>query len=217
MALKKLQLKGKILIASLGLVLTAGVVYAQQSELSQQINAGILTAAILDSNRDEVATPSVDFGATNFAFDCQPSTATLGTVDERLYVTNPSATDVWTLGLAATGGETAVWEDTTDPLKNYAFNNPAGTGCDEGQLTVDPSGSTPETECSSCTLSGVNVGSSASFDSVGGVGDITLMSASSADEVWRGYLIGVELSQEIPGETPAGNYSLDMTLTIAAS
>lgn len=215
MTLKKPKLNGKILIASLCLVLTAGVVYAQtpESQLSQQINAGNLSAAILDSGRATVASPSVAFPATNFSFDCQSSTATLGTVDERLYVMNPSATNSWTLGLAATDGASAVWVDGTN---NYEFNNPAGAGCDEGQLSVDPSGATRTADCDSCGLTGVSVGSSAAFDS-GVLDDITLMSASSADEVWRGYLTGVELSQEIPGETPAGTYSLDMTLTITAS
>ena len=46
---------------------------------------------------------------------------------------------------------------------------------------------------------------------------VTLLNAAAAsDDIWRGYLTGVGMSQTIPAEQPADSYSVNMTLTAAA-
>ena len=212
MKLKNIRFKGKLLIAAFGLVVAAGAVYAQTTDLSQQIDAGTLETAILDSGRETVANPGVNFTGVNFDFDCQTTTATLGTDSERIYVTNPSATTGWTLSVAATGAS-AEWDDGEG--NTYAYNDPSGAGCDNGQLSVDPGENNITYDCETCGLTGLSEGSASAFDS-GTIDNITLMQASGADEVWRGYITDIDLSQEIPGETPAGEYALDMTLTVTS-
>ena len=191
-----------------GATFVGSVVASDETELSQVIDPGNLEASILDSNRDPVAEPSADMQSASFDFDCQTTTGTLGEENERLYVTNPSAAgDGWSLTIAA-NDNTDEWVDGNN---SYSFNDPSGDGCDEGQLTVDPSSGSITAD--NGESSEVNTGSSSAFDQ-GEVDDIELMVASSGDaEVWRGYIEGIGLSQKIPGETPAGGYSLDMTIT----
>ena len=202
------------------------------SDLTQAINAGSLSVDILDASRNPVSSPSLAFTAKNFSFDCQyggnASTGTLGTNSERLYAINPSAStpNGWNVTIAATGGPTATWANTGATQK-FDFNDPTGTnaGCSDGadadslagQLSVDPSVSTVNLDCASCTTSGITKGSASAFDE-GTTDSVTLLSASSgADNPWRGYLTGVGLSQTIPAEQAAdSSYSINMTATITA-
>lgn len=195
-----------------GVALIPTTVFGQATNVTQQINGGTLTAAILDGSRNAVVSPSFTMSTTNFSFDCQTSTGTLGTAGQRLYVINPSGTSVaWALSMAATG----PW---TNGGTTYAYNDPAGTeaGCTNGQLTVNPTAGTLVDDCVStaCTTATVNVGSSTAMT---GATAVTILSAGAGVDVYRGYITGVSLSQKIPGETPAGAYSLPVTLTAAAS
>lgn len=219
-----------LIIASLALVLTVfvssrqSVDAANNSTFSQTINAGTLVTDIKDSSQATVGSPSVNMSAATFSFSCQSggsaSTGTFGTNNERIYLTNPDGADNgWTLTLAATSGATANWSS------GYDFNDAGGSGCTDGadadslggQLTVSPTPGTLTTDCSSCSSSNITKGSNTAF--VQGTTDsITLLNgAAGSDDIGQWYLTGVGLSQTIPAETPAGSYSINMTLTATAS
>ena len=85
-----------------------------------------------------------------------------------------------------------------------------------GQLTINPSVATLTTDCLSCTLTGISLGPSASFNQ--GVTDsITLINAAAiSDDAWRGYATGIGLSQTVPAEQAVDNYYINMTLTVTA-
>lgn len=202
---------------------------ASTPTLNQTINAGTLVTDILDGSRNAVVSPSVAFGAKTFSFDCQyggsAATGTLGSGAERLYVINPNAANNgWTLTIAP-GAVTAVWQNG-GVTQTYDFNDPAGgnPGCTDGgdadsrpgQLTIDPSASTITTDCISCTSSNISKGSSTGYNQ-GTVDSVTLLNAAAAsDDIWRGYLTGVALSQTIPAEQAADSYTINMTLTATA-
>lgn len=228
------QSKKKLAISALaGLFVFANVTTAYAANtptLNQAINAGTLFTDILDSGRVTVGIPAVAFGAKTFSFDCQyggsASTGTLGTNNERLYVVNPDAADIgWTLTIAATSGATTLWQNG-GASQNYDFNDPAGAnpGCTDGgdadsrpgQLSIDPSASTINLDCASCTSTGVTKGSASAFNQ-GTTDSVTIATASAAsDDIWRGYFTGVALSQTIPAEQPADSYSVNMTVTITS-
>lgn len=200
---------------------------ASTPTFNQTINAGVLSTDILDASRVPVASPSAAMSTKSFLFSCasggSASTGTFGSSTQRIYVINPNgANNGWTLTMAATGGATAVWSD--GGTNTYDFNDATTAGCTDGvdtdtkagQLTVDPSVGTLTTDCNSCTTTNVTKGSSSAFVE-GTLNNITLLSAALAsDDVWRGYLTGATLSQTIPAEQPAANYTINMTLTATA-
>ena len=220
-------------IASLAFAFSPAVAFAaSNSTFNQTINAGTLSTDILDASRVTVASPAVTMSAVNFSFNCQAagsaSSGTFGSSTQRIYVMNPNgANNGWTLTLAATGGATAKWANAGST--NFIdYNDPTGTtaGCSDGadagdtvagQMTVDPSVGTLTADCGSCTTTNVSKGSSASFNQ-GTVDSITLLNAAaSSDDIWRGYLTGVDIKQTIPAETPADSYTVNLTLTATAS
>lgn len=219
-------MSGFMLGSLLAVSVPQGVSAANNSTLNQTINAGVLSTDILDNALAPVGAPSIAMSSKNLAFTCQSggsaSTGIFGSNAQRIYVMNPGgANNGWTLTLAATSGATAVW---TSGGNTFDFNDSGTSGCSDGgdadtragQLTVDPSVGTLTADCVACSTTSVSKGSSASF--VQGTTDsITLLNAALAsDDVWRGYLTGTALSQTIPAETPAGTYTVNMTLTATA-
>jgi len=205
-----------VLIAALAV---GGVAYAQDdtgTTFLQNILAGVLTVDILDETGTAVAEPSVAMDPVNVSVVCQEpgSTGTLGVDGERIYVENPDAAEAWNLSIAATGGSTAEW-DSGDQTMSY--NDATDDGCDTGQLSVDPTTGTITPDCDgNCDNTGIATGSAASFDN-GVVDSVELINAGiDSNQVWRGYLTGVDLAQVIPGGQPSGEYGLDMTLTVVA-
>jgi hypothetical protein len=217
--------------AVLLVVLTASASAANTPTLNQTINAGTLTTDILDASRVTVGSPAVAFSAKTFSFDCQfsgsASTGLLGSNTERVYTINPDGADNgWTLTIAATSGVTTLWQNGGS-TQNYDFNDPTGAnpGCTDGgdadsrpgQLTIDPSVSTINLDCGTCVATNVTKGSSTGFNQ-GTTDSVTLLNAAAAsDDIWRGYLTGVGLSQTIPAEQPADSYNINMTVTVTAN
>lgn len=227
-----MSMKTKVLSICLivtGVALFSSVAFAaSDSDFSQEINIGTLDADIKDDSRVTVASPSVDMTTAGFSFDCQSvgtaSTGIFGTDTERIYVSNGDAADGgWNLTIAATGGDTDSW-DNGGATESFDFNDAAGSGCTDdtdtdslaGQMTLDPSVGTLATDCvSGCTTTGVTKGASDAFDE-GITDDITILSAAAgSDDVWRGYITGVDVEQTIPAEQPADTYTIDLTLTAA--
>jgi hypothetical protein len=203
-----------VFVAALALLVPAVAMAANTPTLNQTVNAGALTLDILQNDdATPVSSPSVSFSALNRSFSCQTNTATLGDTNNRIYVTNfATVTTGFNVTMAATGGATSTWSNGTN---TYDFNDPASSGCTNGQLTVDASGGTVTLNCNSaCNSTNVTKGSSTAFNQ-GTVDAVTLLTNAST-AAWKGYLTGVSLSQKVPASQQAGSYTLGMTLTAAA-
>lgn len=209
----------KIIIASIGVlvaVLMPAIVLASpQGKLNQVINAGTLSTDIVDAGGATVATPSFSMSAASVKTACQTITGSYGDATQRVAVDNPGGANAgWTLAIAATSGPTASWSNGGSDT--YKFNDASGSGCTNGQLSLDPSVATLGLSGTS-TNTGITKGTSTAF--ISGTSDaITLMSAAaSSEDIWNGYLTGIGVSQKIPASTPAGTYTLDLTQTVTAS
>lgn len=207
----------------LGLAITffigsASVSAAVDTEFTQTINSGTLTTEILDENGDTVAAPNVPFSTVATSATCQvnASTGLLGTNTQRLYINNPGAAAAgWSLSMAATGGASAEWQGTG--ANTYSYNDATNGGCDDGQLSVDASDATSNLDCSgTCSNTGVTFGAMQAFAS-GSTDAVNLVNAAAnSDDIWRGYLTGVEAMQTIPPSQNPDDYSIDMTVTAVA-
>jgi hypothetical protein len=162
--------------------------------------------SIVDASDATVSSPSVSFSSKTFSYVGQQSTGTLGVTAQKIKIGNYSASHTWTLSIAATGGNTSLWQSSS---YSYDYNGSAA----QGRLQVDPSVATI-TPGSGCTNTGLTAQSSAFF-AQGSVDSINLVIAGSSGQTdcyW--YLTGVGLTQDIPASQQADNYSLSMTLTL---
>ena len=179
---------------------------SSSSTLSQQINAGALNTSIRDASGVVVASPSFSMGLVTVSTALQTATGTFGTSAQRITVENPGNAAGWTLSIAATSGDTALWTSGTN---TYDFNSTAALGV----LTLDPSVAVLGLTGPS-TNTGVTKGVSTPFTT----GAITLLTASSlSDDVWSGYLTGVGVTQTIPAFQPSGAYTLSLTQTVVTN
>lgn len=195
----------KIFLAATSLgVVASGVAFAAQTDLSIQINDGMISVDIVDATGNAVANPGVSMSPIAFSFREQSTTGTLGSETERVRLSNPTSVSTWSVSIAATDGATAQWSDGTTTMD---YNDPAGA-----KLTINPSvGAIAEALGGSTT--GVSLGSSAAF-SQGTVDSITLYSANNTAANFSQYdLTGVALSQVVPAKQKAAAYNLGLTLT----
>jgi hypothetical protein len=177
-------------------------------------NSPALTFDFVDGSGASVNSPSATLGSISPTFTCQTVTGTLGGSTQRLRVTNTTDNPGWTITMAATGGATATWASPGPPAHSYKFNDSAGSGCTNGQLTVNPAVGTLTAQ-TNCTTTSVSKGSSTAFT---GSTAATLLNASSPAQIdcyWE--LINIGLSQKIPAGQLGGNYTINMTLTITAN
>lgn len=218
----KIKIKFKYMFTSLfrkrfvGLALIASLMFlfsgesalaSSQTQLSQTINAGTLGVDIVNGSGVSVGGPTVSFASAPFSFSTQTSAGTLGVTDQKIRVSNGTTTATWSMTLAATSGNTALWSDGSHSMD---FNGAASAG----RLTVDPSGGTI-TPTDSYSSTGLTKGSSTAF-AQSTVDSITLLSAgSSADKPGRWDFIGALLTQDIPAAQSAGTYTINMTLTVS--
>ena len=184
--------------------------YTNYPEL--RIVGSTLSVDIVNSSGVPVSNPKVLFPSLFSSLQCQSNMGILGTPAERIRVTDNRASGNWSLALSAAGGASAKWESGSD---SYSFNNPAGTpaGCQFGQLAMDFSsigaGAKP-----GCTGTGLAPGAPGGF--TGGTPRI-IGSGTGADRFCYWDITGVGLEQQIPGATPPGSYTIDMTLTVTAT
>lgn len=181
-----------------------------------------LVSDIVDSGGASIGSPSVTMNSLTSSGTCQTASGTLGGSSQRIRVQNTTGNAPWTLSIAPTGGANARWMASAD---SYDFNDANGSGCTDGgdsdsfggQLSLNPSAATLDTNKAGCGTSGVSRGSSSAFAD-GVVNSITLGSASGSAQIdcyWDFY--GASISQKIPGNTLPGSYSLPMTVTTTAS
>lgn len=177
------------------------------SQLTQQINAGVLSTDVRDGSNAVVASPSFAMSAVTASTAQQTSTGTFGSASQRISVDNPGGANAgWTLALNATTPGTGNWSNGS---ANYAYNGTVAAG----RMTLDPSVSTYTAVTGTSTS--ITKGTSASFSSTT---PITLLTAAAAaDDITNGYLTGVGISQTIPAAQATGNYSISMTQTVTAS
>jgi len=178
---------------------------------------------IVDASGIDVISPLVAFASSTVSTSqCSLQTATLGTSSQKIRINNDLITNGWNVSMAATGGPTALW---TSGSNTYDFNDPSGSpaGCGDGgdadalagQLRVNPTTQTV-TPKAGCSTTGLSTGTDTKFSQ--GITDaITLSAATSSSSrfcYWD--ITNIPLEQRIPAATAAGNYSLDMTVTMTA-
>ncbi len=183
--------------------------------------SGTLSANIVDTNGDDAPSPGISLSGTSFPFACTTTTGTLGISSQKARVNNTTGNPAWTLTIAATGGNTALWNSGGT---NYDFNDAASAGCNDGadsdsqagQLGLNPSVANIAPQAG-CGTTGLSLGGSSAFAQA--VTDsITLATASvSAPTNCYWDFTGIDVSQKVPAEKPAGTYTLSLTVTITAN
>jgi len=184
---------------------------------------GVLSIDIVDSLGTSVTSPSTTLETLSYLFLCDSSSGILGVDSQRVRVSNFTASPSWSLSIAATAGNTDLWND--GGTENYDFNDPSGTpaGCSDGvdtdsfagQLSIDPSVATIQPRAG-CTSTGINLGASSSF--VEGTNDsISIADAGSSTELscyWD--FTNIDLNQQIPSDQAGGSYTINLTMTVTA-
>jgi hypothetical protein len=173
----------------------------------------VLGADIVNASGASVTSPTAGLSSLITGFGCQASTGTLGTATQKIRIVNNTDNPAWTMSLAATGGNTSTFTSGTN---SYKYNNPAASGCTGGQLTVNV-GSGSLVADPGCDTTGIALGSSSAFNQ--GVTDqITLATGNTSapiDCAWN--ITNIPLSQKVPAEQKAGNYSINFTITLVAN
>jgi hypothetical protein len=206
MKVVKLFLIPLIVVSCFLVLVVAQIVWATNTDLTQEITAGTLSVDIVDADGVSVASPSVAFESKAFSFDAQNATATLGVASEKIRLSNPTATATWSVSMAATDGVSAVWDTGT---LDYPYN---AASADDGRLSVNFTGGNIA-GVDGCSTNNVSLGSPA-FYLAGTTNSIDLMSASAGAAIGcRWDLTGVGLEQRIPASQAPGNYSINMTIT----
>lgn len=175
---------------------------ATTTSLSQVINTGTMTYDIVDAGGSPVASPSVAFSSTTFDFACQTETATFGTSSQKVKISNPVLGGV-KMDINASNPSTDTWDDGNS--HTYAYNDGAGSGCTNGQMSI--SGGTFTQTAGATAPTYTQPGGSFS-----GTSPVTLLNNTSTT-AWNGELTGYTLSQKIPAEQADGTYALSMTIS----
>jgi hypothetical protein len=216
-----------VLIA-MGVLALACVSFALASSTSnfqQTIGVGGLAVDIVDNATTTVSSPAVSMGAATFSFECNTSTGTFGTSDQRIYIQNPDASDSgWTVALAAPNA-TSVWDSAGTDMD---FNEAGAGGCVDdggttdsdalaGQLSVDPTTATISSGPSGASTASIDLGSASQFVE-GTTNSITLVTGQSGSaDIGDWGVLGISVTQTIPPEQPAASdYDINMVLTISA-
>jgi len=202
-------------------LISSQVFAADTTVLTQVINAGSLGEDIVDASGVTVASPAVTMGAVSFSFSDQTSSGQFGTTAERVRVSNPTATEEWTVSIAASA-TTAVWTDGGS--STYDFNDASGSGYTDGadtdsvggQMTIDPSGGSV-TGVDGCATTGVNVQATPVAFEEGTTDSVDLMIAGGTAAPFCQFdFIGDagNVVQKIPASTIAGTYTISLTVSV---
>ncbi len=175
----------------------------------------IFTTDIVSPSLTPIASPTVAMTAKTTGFSCQTSTGTLGTAAQKI-MTYANTNSDWSLSIAPTAGVSALW---TSGGNTYDFNDPAGSGCTNGQLSLNFSTANWSNDVNDCAFPWTDIvqpTGTYSFSS-GSTDAITIMSSSlTATQACHRFVHSIGLSQTIPAEKLPGTYTLPMTLTLTA-
>ena len=198
------------------------ITYTRYPEIQ---TVGVLSINFVNDAQALIA-PTVTFDSKNMLFECQTSTSQTVFGGSYIRVNNDISESGWTASIAATDGPAATWYDPVSGNRmdfNDGAGSPAGcyAGSDgdtyPGQLTVNSGALTIARQKAGCSASGLSAGSTASFQETV-LDAVTLYSASSSSDIFCWWDIGnLTFDQRIPPLTPAGEYELDMTVTVTAS
>lgn len=213
--IKQLSGRFSILAAVVAVTVAGGVAFAANNpNFTQEISAGTLAGKILDASGVEVASPSVALSAKQFSFACQSSTGVLSPAAQRLYVENATTGggNGWTMAINAVAPGTGTF---VSGVNNMAYN---GAGCTDGsyaagtgQLSLNTSASIVNTDSGAAGT--VSKGAGGAFT---GSNAVTLMTATSANTMWRGHITDIAVTQKIPPAQPTGSYSMNFVVTTTA-
>ena len=213
--IKQLSGRFSILAAVVAVTVAGGVAFAANNpNFTQVISAGTLAGKILDASGVEVASPSVALSAKQFSFACQSSTGVLSPAAQRLYVENATTGggNGWTMAINAVAPGMGTFVSGSN---NMAYN---GAGCTDGsyaagtgQLSLNTSASIVNTD--SGVAGTVSKGAGGAFT---GSNAVTLMTATSANTMWRGHITDIAVTQKIPPAQPTGSYSMNFVVTTTA-
>lgn len=204
------------------LIYNDGALFENYDSYPEVRAVGDLTVSIVDTDGQIVPGAGITMSPTVVLTECQSTSGTLGTPEQRLQITNDLVTEGWGVSIAATNGPSVLWSAGTP---EYDFNDPAGSpsGCaagldndtSAGQMSIDPSSSSI-TPSDSCSTTGVTAAPATAFDE-GGTDIIDLANGSSSSERFCSFYVeDISVEQTIPAEQPMGTYTIDMTLTIVA-
>jgi uncharacterized protein (TIGR02145 family) len=193
------------------LVLLLTFSYLSASEdviFEQEVNEGDLLIYFVNELKEYVHIPSsIIFSFVEVSSQDQESTAVLGTDQETLRVDNATSGEVeLTASLDVTNFlEDAKWLDGENSYLAYSEDEGISGG-----LELDPVVSLIETQ--GCEEEVVSRGSTSRFTPT--TSESIDIFTTTGGQYCRYDLTGIDLTQTIPGRTPAGNYSLDMVLTL---
>jgi uncharacterized protein (TIGR02145 family) len=176
--------------------------------LEQEVNEGDLLIYFVNELKEYVHIPSsINFSFVEVSFEDQESTAVLGTDQETIRVDNATSGEVeLTASLDVTNFlEDAKWLDGENSYLAYSEDEGISGG-----LELDPVVSLIETQ--GCEEEVVSRGSTSRFTPT--TSESIDIFTTTGGQYCRYDLTGIDLTQTIPGRTPAGNYSLDMVLTL---
>lgn len=208
---------GSVVAGAIVLLGGAAAYASNTTQLTQVIDTGTLTSDIVTSGGTPQNTPTLTLDQVTASGSTQTTSATYPSGTDQVFINNPGAASTsWNLSIAATAGPTAKWARSGGGA-DFDFNDPAGSGATNGQMTVDASNATLSVTAPN-TSTGISVNPTAEAFEEGVLDGITLVSATgSFQSVWQGYLTGVEISQKIPAGQAAGTYNISLTQTIMGS
>lgn len=156
-----------------------------------------------------VALPAT-FPSITSSFSCQTVNASLFDADRKIRLNNTTAGN-YVLDITFN----TSWSSGQN---TFASGDPAGTGCTNGQMTLDNTGQTFQKIAGTC-------GAPSNQVSVGPRGLSAFQVDAMRFELFRGTLntdcawdyTNLTMSQKIPPETPAGTYTIQATIGITAS
>ena len=203
----------------------SGYVWSEDVGWIDFADTGVATAPlhapsldIVNSSYEAVTSPAFTMNPTATNFACSTVEGLLGTTAQQIYIDNRTAglDHGWEVTLAATS-PTSLWTNTgVGSTLSYDFNSSDGSGCTNGQLTIDARDATVnhgQNEYTNLITGIIKPGSWTTFNQ-GTVDSATLLSADdTSDESGDWTLQDINISQKIPAQQAAGNYKLDMMLT----
>jgi hypothetical protein len=181
-----------------------------------------LGSSMVAPDGSTIVSPAIEFSPYTTRFTCSSSSGVLGTSAQRLRISNLRSSAGWTASIAATNGQSSVWQSGNG--KTYDYNDITNAGCSDGAdndtvggaLRVDATNITvtPETFCSGTNIS---PGQNQTFQE-GTISSITIANAASgADTGCYWDITGVNMFQDIPLEQLPDTYQLPLTITTVAS
>lgn len=200
---------GSLAVAGVAVLGITATTYADDvTELTQVIDAGVLSTDVIDASGNTVANPTITFPVKTQEASVQTSNATYPSGTNRALVSNPGATSAWRLQLQAEDGEGALWERDGGGA-TFDYNGTAA----QGQMTIDATSGTATLATLHGTATGITQQASPQAFAAAPNHVLDILTASGG-VMWEGYLTGINISQTIPAGQAAGTYRINLLQTV---